>query len=93
MKYSVTLQKTKDYIIAKQVPIAIFIFDDETKIITIENMDGKEILVKDILGDEELIIGQGGKEYKVTDGMKFMENLKYQFSGSHIRASNIKKHE
>jgi len=89
MKHSVRINLTKIY---GQMPWVDIIYDDETKKISIENLTKDEKTLKDILGDDLTIIGEGGKEYKLSDGMEFMKNLQYQFSGSHVRAEAVKEY-
>lgn len=93
MKQQVKIFITDDFVIAKQSPIAKIVFDGETKEISIENLDETNRTLKDILGDDEIIVGQGGKEYKPEDEMEFMKNLKYQFSGSYVRAGDVEKYQ
>ena len=38
---------------------------------------------------ESGILGQYGKRYKPSDGIEFLENLKYEFTGSYLRATDI----
>ena len=38
---------------------------------------------------QEGIIGQYGKKYYPSDGLKFMKQLKYQFNGSRMLATDI----
>jgi len=50
----------------------------------------KDIEIKDYLGSGKYIIGKGGKKYSIeSDGINFLKNLKYAFSGSRLRASNL----
>ena len=45
-----------------------------------------------LLIDNEFIIGKDGKKFSINkDKMKFMENLKYAFSGSMFRASEVEE--
>ncbi len=93
MKKQVKIFVTNDFVIAKQSPIVKIVYDSETKEVLIENLDDKNRTLKDVLGDDEIIVGQDGKEYKPTDGMDFLKNLKYQFSGSNVRASDVENYQ
>lgn len=35
------------------------------------------------------VSGKGGKQYQTKDGIKFLRALKYQYSGSMLRASDV----
>lgn len=37
----------------------------------------------------EGIIGKNGKEFKPEDGLEFLKNLKYEYSGSYFRATEV----
>lgn len=94
MKHSVRIFITKDFVIAKQVPYVDIIFDDETSEIIVKNLiDKRNLSLNDVLNGENLIVGKGGKEFKPSDGMEFMKNLKYQFSGSYVRADDVKEYQ
>lgn len=36
------------------------------------------------------IIGQYGKTYKISDGKKFLDNLRFEFKGAYFRATKTK---
>ena len=35
------------------------------------------------------ILGRYGKRYNPSDGIEFLENLKYEFTGSYLRATDV----
>ena len=62
-----------------------FILKGEKIIIVKPKKDLSSLLI-----DNEFIIGQNGKQYSIKkDGIKFLENLRYAFSGSRMRASKV----
>ena len=56
--------------------------------------DGKEVRYEGLEDHfiEDLrngILGHKGKQYKPSDGIVFLENLKYEFTGSYLRATDV----
>jgi len=87
MKYYVDLNVINDN--ATSTTIFKFYYDDSTKKITTKNFS-KITSLSRILGPKDEIIGANSKKYYIkTDGINFMKNLKYAFSGSRFRATDI----
>lgn len=86
MKYKVDFLETQ-YSGGQKV-IQTIIYDDELdKIIT---NDVKWF--DDLLWKGEFITGKDGKEFSIkSNKLEFMKNLKYAFSGSMLRATDIQK--
>ena len=86
MKYKVEFLETKYS--GGQSIVGYVLYDSELdKITTSDDKILDELLIKD-----EFIIGKDGEKYSIKkDKMKFMENLKYAFTGSMFRATDIQK--
>lgn len=62
---------------------------NENNTITVEKKSPNATLDL-ILINNEFIIGEDGKRFSIKkDGIKFLENLKFAFTGSVLRASDI----
>ena len=91
MKYKVTFLETKS---KGSLPVMEVIYDTDTKIISVSNINDSTYDFNDLLIDGEYIIGKGAKKYSMKDdGMTFMKNLKIAFSGSTLRATDVEKVE
>lgn len=64
-----------------------FTYKEGDAAVEIHSVEANEHYLKSI--PVQGITGRLGKQYYLTDGMKFMEELKYAFTGSRIRASEI----
>ena len=86
MKYKVEFLVTK-YSGGQDIT-GYVIYDSELDKIT--TSDDK--ILDGLLSEDEFIIGKYGKKYSIKkDKMEFMENLKYAFTGSMFRATDIQK--
>lgn len=70
-----------------QEEILRFSLEDDK--IVAENLNGSTIDYKDLLEEDKYIIGLRAKKISINDGMEFLKNLKYAFSGSILRATEI----
>ena len=91
MKYKVIFWETQ-FTEPGQLEMMTVFYDDETNKITSESASGNSSIEK-YLYPYNNIIGKGGKVYTMEDGMDFMKNLKYAFSGSMVRAGDVEKVE
>jgi hypothetical protein len=66
-----------------------FYLEKDGKIKVKKYKDG--VKLSDFLMKGKYIIGKNNKKYEVTDGINFLKNLKYAFSGSRVRATVIKE--
>ena len=76
-----------------QIAILRFSLDttDEDQRISVKNLNDHKGDYKDLLIDGEFIIGKNAIKHSVEEsGMLFLKNLKYEFSGSMIRATDVK---
>lgn len=89
IKYVDLLQTQGD---GTSVPFFRFKLDteDTNQTIVSEPMNGYTGKLEHILEDSEFIVGKDGKLFSIKDhGILFLKNLKFQYSGSIIRATDV----
>jgi len=73
----------------KQKKILKFTLNGEK--IKVENVGNYRGDYKDFLIDRSYILGQNAKKYTMDSGKKFLEQMKFHFKGSIIRATELIK--
>ena len=90
MKYQVIINFIYNF--PTVTPLYKVIFDTEENKITVEKFPETEGDFSVFLHNGEFIVGKKAKKYSIkTDGIEFLKNLKYQFNGSAVRATEIKE--
>lgn len=67
-----------------------FILNNDNSITVINLKKNNNISLDSLLNEKEFIIGEKGQRFSILkDGENFLKNLKFAFSGSRLRASDI----
>lgn len=83
--------KTVDFLFlngkGEQVLMFTFSYDEQMERFTASGADNAEEKANNLGLFEGPIYGRLGKEFKPSDGLKYLEEMQYQFSGSRVRAT------